>query len=146
VRAGAENSNPRRIGLPRFFWSGGANYPISLSQIFLASSKRFRQKTGETCSQTPPASQNTSQISKEEKKQMQLVNESGQKVYYWISSASSGDCGEIDVDGLADLPAYDNQTNVTVSFNTDQGAFIINCDTTGTGGQVEMALVVEAGG
>ena len=78
---------------------------------------------------------------------MQLVNESGQKVYYWISSASSGDCGEIDVDGIADLPAYDNQTNVSVSFNTlAQGPFTINCDTTGTGGQVEMALVVEAGG
>ncbi len=78
---------------------------------------------------------------------MQLVNESGQKVYYWISSANSGDCGEIDVDGLADLPGYDNQANVTVSFNTlDQSPFTITCDATGTGGQVEMALVVEAGG
>jgi hypothetical protein len=77
---------------------------------------------------------------------MQLVNESGQKVYYWISTASSGDCGEIDVDGIADLPSYDNQTNVSVSFNTiGQGAFSITCDTTGTGGQVEMALVVESG-
>ena len=77
---------------------------------------------------------------------MQLVNESGQKVYYWISSASSGDCGEIDVDGIADLPGYDNQANVTVSFNTlAQGAFVINCATTGTDQQVEMALVVDSG-
>ena len=77
---------------------------------------------------------------------MQLVNESGQVVYYWISTASSGDCGEIAVDGIADLPGYDNQANVTVSFNTvPQGAFTINCDTTGTGEQVEMALVVESG-
>ena len=77
---------------------------------------------------------------------MQLVNESGQQVYYWISTSSSGDCGEIDVDGIADLPSYDNQTNVTVSFNTlGQGGFSINCDTTGTGEQVEMALVVDSG-
>jgi hypothetical protein len=77
---------------------------------------------------------------------MQLVNESGQKVYYWISSANSGDCGEIDVDGIADLPSYDNQSNVTVSFNTlGQGAFTINCATTGADQQVEMALVVDTG-
>lgn len=77
---------------------------------------------------------------------MQLVNESGQKVYYSIFTSSSGDCGEIDVDGIADLPGYDNQSNVTVSFNpVDQGAFTINCETTGTGGQVEMALVVDSG-
>jgi hypothetical protein len=77
---------------------------------------------------------------------MQLVNESGQQVYYWISTASSGDCGSIDVDGIADLPGYDNQANVTVSFNTvAQGAFTITCDTTGTGEQVEMALVVDSG-
>lgn len=77
---------------------------------------------------------------------MQLVNESGQKVYYWISTASSGDCGEIDVDGIANLPAYDNQTNVSVSFNTlGDASFQIVCDQTGTGEQVEMALVVEAG-
>jgi len=77
---------------------------------------------------------------------MKLVNETGQKVYYWISSASSGDCGEIDVDGVADLPGYDNQTNVNVAFNTlGDSSFSINCDNTGTGQQVEMALVVKSG-
>jgi hypothetical protein len=77
---------------------------------------------------------------------MQLVNETGQKVAYWIQTASSADCGEIDVDGIADLPNYDNQTNVYVGFNTvDDASFQINCDNTGAGEQVEMALVVELG-
>ena len=76
---------------------------------------------------------------------MTLVNETGTAVYYWISTSSMGDCGEIDVDGIADLPGYDNQQNVTVSFlpNNGQPNFDINCGTTQTGEQVEIALVAE---
>ena len=79
---------------------------------------------------------------------MTLVNETRQQVYYWIQTASSADCGAIDVDGIADLPAYDNQTDVYVGFNTvgSQDSFQITCANTGKGEQVEMALVVELGG
>jgi hypothetical protein len=76
---------------------------------------------------------------------MTLVNETGQGVYYWITCANgSVDCGNIDVDGIADLPGYDNQQNVVVSFTPLSGPdFVINCDTTDTGEQVEMRLAAE---
>jgi hypothetical protein len=75
---------------------------------------------------------------------MTLVNETGQEVNYWISSASMGDCGSIAVDGIVDLPAYDNQQNVSVEFLPLSGNnFDINCGSTGTGQQVELALVAE---
>jgi hypothetical protein len=78
---------------------------------------------------------------------MTLVNETGQPVDYWIQAGNQADCGSLDVDGLIDLPGYDNQTNVYVGFNT-QGTevpFTINCGNTTSGQQVEMALVVELG-
>ena len=78
---------------------------------------------------------------------MTLVNETGMPVNYWIQTGNQADCGSLAVDGLIDLPAYDNQTNVYVSFNT-QGTevpFSIVCDSTRPGQQVEMALVVELG-
>ena len=76
---------------------------------------------------------------------MTLVNESGQEVFYSISTTSMADCGTIDVDAVVDLPAYDNQTNVAVSFQStsNDGIFIIDCANSGTGEQVEMALVAE---
>lgn len=76
---------------------------------------------------------------------MTLVNESGQEVFYSISTTSMADCGTIDVDGVVDLAAYDNQTNVAVSFQSTStdGIFIINLANSGTGEQVEMALVAE---
>jgi hypothetical protein len=75
---------------------------------------------------------------------MQLVNETNTAVMYSISSSSSGDCGQIPVDGMVDLPAYDNQTNVTVSFlPVDVAWFKIDVGTTTTGEQVEMAVVFE---
>ena len=80
---------------------------------------------------------------------MTLVNETGQQVEYWIQVGSTmNDCGSIEVDGLVDLPQYDNQSNVYVGFNTpgSQQPFSILCDSTGTGQQVEMALIVELGG
>ena len=78
---------------------------------------------------------------------MTLVNETGQPVNYWIQTGNQADCGSLAVDGLIDLPSYDNQKNVLVSFNT-QGTevpFTINCGTPKPGQQVEMALIVELG-
>jgi len=79
---------------------------------------------------------------------MTLVNETGQQVDYWIQTGNHADCGTLTVDGLIDLPKYDDQKNVYVGFNTSgaQQPFVIVCDNTGTGQQVEMALVVELGG
>ena len=75
---------------------------------------------------------------------MQLVNETNTVVAYTISSSSSGDCGQIPADGFVDLPAYDNQTNVNVSFMAyPTPYFRMDVGTTTTGEQVEMAVVVE---
>ena len=78
---------------------------------------------------------------------MTLVNETGQQVDYWIQAGNDADCGTLAVDGLIDIPQYDNQSNVYVGFNTSgtQQPFTIVCNNTGTGQQVEMALVVELG-
>lgn len=78
---------------------------------------------------------------------MTLVNETGQPVNYWIQTGNQADCGSLAIDGLIDLPAYDNQKNVYVSFNTQETEvpFSINCGNTQTGQQVEMALIVELG-
>ena len=79
---------------------------------------------------------------------MTLVNETGQKVQYWISAANEADCGTIDVDGFVDLPKWDNQVGVSVGFDTDgtkQTEFTIECDNTGIDQQVEMLLWFELG-
>ena len=73
---------------------------------------------------------------------MQLVNETGQALNYWISAPNSGDCGQLAVDGIADWPGYDNQTNVQVSFMPVTNTWIdITIPQTTTGEQVEIALV-----
>ena len=76
---------------------------------------------------------------------MRIVNETGQEVFYGISCANSSDCGTIDVDGYVDLPSYDNQTDVSVSVTAAGGnqVFALVLPETGTGQQVEMAVVVE---
>lgn len=78
---------------------------------------------------------------------MTLVNETGQPVSYVIQAGNNADCGNLDIDGLIDLPAYDNQQNVTVGFNPQgaQAPFTLVCGNTGTGQQVEMALIVDLG-
>lgn len=78
---------------------------------------------------------------------MTLVNETGQPVDYWIQTGSQADCGSLAVDGLVELPQYDNQKNVYVGFNAqgNEQPFTIVCGNSGTGQQVEMALVVELG-
>lgn len=76
---------------------------------------------------------------------MILANETGVGVNYWISSGDQADCGQIDVDGIANLPAYDNQQNVTVSFLPVDGTgqFSTNWAATQTDQQTEMALKAE---
>ena len=68
---------------------------------------------------------------------MKIVNETGQVVNYTISSPGSADCGQLDIDGLADWPGYDNQTNVEVSFLPVSGSsFLVTIPQTVTGQQV----------
>ena len=75
---------------------------------------------------------------------MQLINETGQALYYSISSPGSGDCGQLAVDGMADWPGYDNQSNVQVSFSPVSGSWIdVTIAQTTTGQQVEIALLAE---
>jgi hypothetical protein len=75
-----------------------------------------------------------------------LANETQQEVTYQISTSSGSlhDTGTIEVDGVVDLPAYDNQTNVSVQFSPDGGgSFQIEIGDTTSGEQVEMAVVAE---
>ncbi len=74
---------------------------------------------------------------------MRLINETQQEVFYGIACANMGDCGTLGPNDYVDLPAYDNQTNVTVSFapTGNPQSFQITVDDTHTGEQAEMALV-----
>jgi hypothetical protein len=77
---------------------------------------------------------------------MTLVNETGQKVQYWISGPNQADCGSIDVDGYVDLSGWDNMVGVSVGFDTDgtkETQFTIECTDTGVDQQVEMTLLFE---
>ena len=77
---------------------------------------------------------------------MILANETQQEVTYQISTSTGSlhDTGTIEVNGVADLPAYDNQTNVSVQFFPEAGGtFQIVIDDTSSGEQVEMAVVAE---
>lgn len=58
-----------------------------------------------------------SNVSKESEL-VKLVNETQQPVTYQISTSTGSlhDTGTIEVNGVADLPAYDNQTNGSVQF------------------------------
>jgi hypothetical protein len=76
---------------------------------------------------------------------MRIVNETEQEVFYGISCAGQGDCGTIEIDGYVDLNGYDNKSDVKVSVTATGGekVFVIVIPETGTGQQVEMAVVVE---
>jgi hypothetical protein len=77
---------------------------------------------------------------------MILVNQTKQPVAYWISAnGGSPECGNIDVNGIADLPRYDHQTNVYVGFKPTgpQKSITIELPDTGKGQAVELALVVQ---
>jgi hypothetical protein len=75
---------------------------------------------------------------------MKIVNETGQEVFYGISGGGSADCGTIAVDGFVDLPFYDNQAEVKVSVTHPvDRIFTITVPSSGTGEQVEMAVLAE---
>jgi hypothetical protein len=76
---------------------------------------------------------------------MKLVNETNVAVNYWITANGQADCGEIAVDGLADLPGYDNQQNVTVEFLPVGGVeyFTTTWEATKTDEQTQISLVAE---
>jgi hypothetical protein len=78
---------------------------------------------------------------------MTLANETNQQVDYWIQTGNQADCGTLDIDGTIDLPQYDNQKDVYVGFNATgtQQPFVVVCDNTGTGQQVQMVLEVDLG-
>ena len=75
---------------------------------------------------------------------MTLVNETGQAVAYWITCEAIGpNCGDIPVNGIVDLPQYDDQTNVSVGFKPGGGAPSFSIDIAADkyhGEQVEMLL------
>lgn len=77
---------------------------------------------------------------------MKIVNETETALFYWVSAGSGmADCGEIAVDDVVDLPAYDNQQNVTVSFLPGGGSDYISTTwpTTQTDEQTQLVLVAE---
>lgn len=76
---------------------------------------------------------------------MQLYNNTSNEIYYGISTDSGGDCGNIAAGDTADLPAYDNQTNVVVKFTATPVAspFSVTIDNTGTGKVVTIGLYHE---
>ena len=76
---------------------------------------------------------------------MILVNQTQQEVSYYISTEGVPSVsGTLEANGVADLPAFDNQSNVGVQFTPVDGEpFQIKIDDTRSGEQVEMAAVVE---
>lgn len=77
---------------------------------------------------------------------MILANETQQPVTYRISteSGSLSDTGTIEVDGVVELPDYDNQTNVSVQFMPEAGGtFTYEIGDTTSGEQLEMTVVAE---
>ncbi len=47
---------------------------------------------------------------------MTLYNNTNNEVFYGISYAGAGDCGTIEAGQTVDMPGYDNQENVRVTF------------------------------
>ena len=76
---------------------------------------------------------------------MILVNETQQQVFFSISCTGMADCGTIDPNGIAEMPAYDNQTDVKVEFSPtgETQSFTMTVNDTHTGEQMEMAVVAE---
>ena len=79
---------------------------------------------------------------------MLLANNTPQQLFYSIGTANSADCGSINAGDAADLPYYDNQTNVQVGFsvnssNPNPTPFTIVIPSTGTGKAVTLGLYVE---
>jgi hypothetical protein len=81
---------------------------------------------------------------------MKLYNNTPGEVYYDITSPGLGDCGTIDPGATTDLPSYDNQDDVTVSFLAmpqstppDITPFQITIPESGTGMAVTIGIYQE---
>jgi len=75
---------------------------------------------------------------------MTLYNNTPTQVFYSIASSNSGDCGNIDPGQTADLPGYDNQDNVTVSFIPSSGQdFSVTIPESETGKAVTIGIYLE---
>ncbi len=80
---------------------------------------------------------------------MKLYNHTSNEVFYGISGGGAGDCGNIDAGQTTDLPAYDNQPSVVVTFsavpnNPEQAMpFTITIPETNTGMTVTIGLYQE---
>lgn len=79
---------------------------------------------------------------------MKLFNNTGNEVFYGISSSSLGDCGTIAAGDTADLPAYDNQTGVSVDFTPtpvgqQPSPFTVTIANSGEGKAVTIGLFME---
>jgi len=78
---------------------------------------------------------------------MLLNNSTPNSIFYTIGTNSSADCGSIDPGATADLPYYDNQTNVSVSYyrfgNGQVLPFTIAIPNTGSGKVVTIGFWVE---
>jgi hypothetical protein len=74
------------------------------------------------------------------------------EVFYGISDANSGDCGNISAGQTTDLSSYDNQQNVTVTFSAvgavapppgESTPFSVTIPQSGTGMTVTIGLYQE---
>jgi len=78
---------------------------------------------------------------------MKIVNETGQELYFNTKTPNDGgDCGTIEVDGIYDIPTYDNLPSLNVHVvpaGPDNPRFTITVPETKEGDQVEMAIVFE---
>lgn len=79
---------------------------------------------------------------------MLLYNNTPQELFYSIGAANAADCGTINAGDTADLPYYDNQTNVSVAFvvqtsNPNPAPYVIDIPSTGTGKAVTLGFYVE---
>ena len=82
---------------------------------------------------------------------MTLLNNTPMEVFYGISDGTSADCGNIAANQSTDLPSYDNQPQVNVTFaavgaNTPSGEstpFSVTIPSTGTGMAVTIGLYQE---
>ena len=80
---------------------------------------------------------------------MRLMNNTENEIFYGISAANSADCGTIDAQQSTDLPYYDNQESVTVSFSAlpaspeQASPFVVNIPETNEGMAVTIGIYSE---
>jgi hypothetical protein len=76
---------------------------------------------------------------------MQLYNNTPNQLFYSIGDGTAADCGTIDAGQTTSLPYYDNQQNVSVSFQVNASGpnptpYSITIPTSGTGMSVTLGF------